>query len=436
MTLSDFIIPISISFFIGMLMGIFLSARKNKQKLSANESLLIRSTTEIELIKKQLELVVNQTKNLLQEKEIIQIQLAKKEADFDYVLEKNKIQKSEVERLNETFQLQFNQLANTILEEKSTRFTQLNKENLQHILIPLQEKIHHFEQRIENSHKESIDYHAALRQQILGLTTLHNQMSQETLNLTKALKGDAKTQGNWGELVLERVLEKSGLTKGREYDTQIKQTDENGNSFYPDVVIHLPDGKKMIIDAKVSLTAYDRLVNEEDENLKREHLKNHILSIKNHVDQLSAKNYADLYQTKSLNFVLLFIPIESAFALALQNNPELYSIAFDKNIVIVTPTTLLVTLKTIDSMWTNQKQQDNAYEIAKQAGALYDKFQGFVYDLEIIGKKINDTQSAYDGAMNKLTTGNGNIINRVEKLKQMGVKTKKSLPENLLNNEI
>jgi DNA recombination protein RmuC len=297
----------------------------------------------------------------------------------------------------------------------------------------LQDKIHLFEKKIEDTHKESIDYHAALRQQILGLREMNIQMSKETINLTKALKGDSKMQGNWGELVLERVLEKSGLEKGREYEVQQSFTTAEGNRVFPDVVINLPDGKKMIVDSKVSLTAYERHINEEDEDLKIGHLKEHVNSIKRHVDQLGNKNYQDLYQIESPDFVLLFIPIEPAFAMALNEDNALYNKAFEKNIVIVTPATLLATLRTIDSMWANQKQQENAFEIARQAGALYDKFEGFVADLIKIGKKIDETKTEYSGAMSKLVDGKGNLIISVEKLKKMGAKAKKSLPEKILS---
>jgi DNA recombination protein RmuC len=303
---------------------------------------------------------------------------------------------------------------------------------MKNILSPLQEKIQLFEKKVDDTHKESIDYHAALRQQIIGLSEMNAQMSKETLNLTKALKGDSKMQGNWGELVLERVLEKSGLEKDREYYVQQSHTAVDGNRVFPDVVINLPDGKKMIVDSKVSLTAYEKYINEEDDSLKIGYLKEHVSSIKRHVEQLGEKNYHDLYEIESPDFVLLFIPIEPAFAMALNEDTTLYNKAFEKNIVIVTPSTLLATLRTIDSMWANQKQQENAMEIARQAGALYDKFQGFVEDLIKIGKKIDESKIEYGAAMNKLVEGKGNLITSVEKLKKMGAKAKKALPESIL----
>ena len=342
-------------------------------------------------------------------------------------------QKEEIVKIQEEAKLQFENLANKILEEKTLKFTEQNQQNLKNILNPLQEKITDFEKKVENTHKESIDYHAALRQQILGLKEMNLQMSKETLNLTKALKGDSKIQGNWGELVLERVLEKSGLEKGREYEIQKSFTTEEGNRVQPDVIINLPDGKKMIVDSKVSLTAYEKYINEEDDEQKNSFLKEHVNSLKRHVEQLGSKNYQHLYQMESPDFVLLFIPIEPAFAIALNEDTQLYNKAFEKNIVIVTPSTLLATLRTIDSMWTNQKQQENAYEIARQAGALYDKFDGFVTDLVKIGKKMDEAKTEYEGAMNKLVDGKGNLITSVQKLKIMGAKAKKSLPDAILN---
>jgi DNA recombination protein RmuC len=421
-----------IALFLGIYFGkVFFSADSKSEKASLGEKIngLLQ---QIEHFKNQLSQTIQERENIRTEKEALAIQLSKKEVDFENLWERNKEQRDEVEKLQEKFTKEFENLANKILEEKTNKFTEQNKENLKNILTPLQDKIQLFEKKVEDTHKESIDYHAALRQQILGLREMNEQMSKETLNLTKALKGDSKMQGNWGELILERVLEKSGLEKGREYEVQQSFTTEDGNRVFPDVIINLPDGKKMVVDSKVTLTAYERYVNDEDEIQKVQHLREHVISIRRHVDQLSEKNYHDLYQMESPDFVLLFIPIESAFALALNEDTLLYNKAFEKNIVIVTPSTLLATLRTIDSMWTNQKQQENALEIARQAGALYDKFEGFVSDLVKIGKKMDEAKIEYQGAMNKLVDGKGNLVNSVEKLKKMGAKAKKALPENIL----
>ena len=323
-------------------------------------------------------------------------------------------------------------MAQKILEAKSEKFTKQNQENLNLVLKPLQEKIEQFEKRVESTHKDNIDYHASLRQQIIGLTQLNEQMSREATNLTKALKGDSKLQGNWGELVLERVLEKSGLEKDREYYVQQSFTNEHGQRLLPDVVLHLPEGKKMIIDSKVSLTAYERFVNAEDEVEQLKQLKEHVGSLKKHVDQLSAKNYHDLYDIESPDFVLLFVPIEPAFAVALNQDNSLYTAAFEKNIVIVTPTTLLATLRTIDSMWSNEKQQQNALEIATHAGRLYDAFVRLSEDLLKVGEQMDRAKGTYADAMNKLTDGKGNLVGRVERLKKLGAKASKQQNDKLL----
>ena len=389
------------------------------QKIAEQQELNERQNSEIKDLQKDKNQLIG-----------LKSQLAAQNESLQQLLDS---QKEEIVKIQEEAKLQFENLANKILEEKTLKFTEQNQQNLKNILNPLQEKITDFEKKVENTHKESIDYHAALRQQILGLKEMNLQMSKETLNLTKALKGDSKIQGNWGELVLERVLEKSGLEKGREYEIQKSFTTEEGNRVQPDVIINLPDGKKMIVDSKVSLTAYEKYINEEDDEQKSSFLKEHVNSLKRHVEQLGSKNYQHLYQMESPDFVLLFIPIEPAFAIALNEDTQLYNKAFERNIVIVTPSTLLATLRTIDSMWTNQKQQENAYEIARQAGALYDKFDGFVTDLVKIGKKMDEAKTEYEGAMNKLVDGKGNLITSVQKLKIMGAKAKKSLPDAIIN---
>ncbi|OCB77881.1 DNA recombination protein RmuC [Flavobacterium crassostreae] len=441
--LSSFLILFSIALAIGIFIGkLLFSAHFQTTKISLEQKSLAL-TLQLDQLKehwkhekialeKKIATALLEKETLRDQKDSLAIQLSKKEADFENLWERNKEQRNEVENLQQKFTKEFENLANKILEEKSSKFTAQNKENMQNILYPLQDKIQLFEKKVADTHKESIDYHAALRQQIIGLRDMNIQMSKETVNLTKALKGDSKTQGNWGELVLERVLEKSGLEKGREYQIQQNFTNAEGHKVIPDVVINLPDGKKMIVDSKVSLTAYEKYCNEEQEEAKAVYLKEHLLSIKRHVEQLGAKNYSEVYPIESPDFVLLFIPIEPAFALALNQDIGLYNKAFEKNIIIVTPATLLATLRTIDSMWANQKQQENAFEIARQAGALYDKFEGFVTDLIKIGKKIDESKTEYHAAMNKLTQGKGNLIVSVEKLKKMGAKAKKALPETIV----
>jgi DNA recombination protein RmuC len=387
-------------------------------------------------VEKRLEKRDQDLHELRIEKDHLSILLAEKRTAFAKAEEKHKEAQGEIEKLNEKFTKEFENLANRILEEKSSKFTDQNKINIEQILSPLQEKILLFEKRVEDTHKDTIVSQSALRQQIIGLKELNEQMSKETSNLTKALKGDSKMRGNWGELVLERVLEKSGLSKDSEYSVQQSFKNDDGKTFFPDVVIHLPGDKKMIIDSKVSLNAYERYVNEDDEELQQRHLRDHVTSLKKHVNDLSAKNYHDLYGTESPDFVLLFVPIEPAFAMALNYDGGLYSEAFDKNIVIVTPTTLLATLRTIDSMWKTEKQQRNALDIANAAGALYDKFVGLSEDLIKLGSQLDTVKKSYSSSMNKLTEGSGNLIGRVERLKHLGAKANKSLNEKLVQRAV
>ncbi|MBC9796699.1 DNA recombination protein RmuC [Sinomicrobium weinanense] len=418
----------AVSVIAGVFAGIYIQGLKSKNQQSTWTERENQLQSTANGLREDIEKLHSEKGDLRREKENIGLQLARKETELDNLREKNREQKEEVEKLQEKFTREFENLANKILDEKSNKFTQQNRENIKNILTPLQEKIQLFEKKVEESQKENISIHSALKEQLLNLQNQNLKITREAENLTRALKGDSKMQGNWGELVLERVLEKSGLEKGREYDIQQSFTLEDGSRVLPDVIIHLPDGKKMVIDSKVSLTAYERYVNAEEDQ-KELFLKEHVNSIKRHIEQLSGKKYEDLYEMESPDFVLMFIPIEPAFAIAVHEDNSLYNKAFDKNIVIVTPSTLLATLRTIDTMWNNEKQQRNAIEIARQAGALYDKFEGLVTDLTKVGKKMDEAKTEYKGAMNKLFEGRGNIIISIEKLKKMGAKAKKSLPE-------
>lgn len=418
-----------------LLVGYFLGNYIQNLKTKSSQSTLLEREQQLRNnlieMEKRLALGIDETRDLRSQKERMGIQISRYEADMENLRQKNTEQKAEVDKLQEKFTKEFENLANKILDVKSEKFTKQNKENIENILNPLKEKIKTFEDKVEKSQKENISIHSSLKEQLLNLQSQNLKITQEAENLTKALKGDSKMQGNWGELVLERVLEKSGLEKDREYSVQQSFTREDGSRVLPDVIINLPDGKKMIVDAKVSLTAYERYINAEEE-LREKYLKEHIGSIKTHVDQLSSKKYEDLYEMESPDFVLMFIPIEPAFAIAINNDNSIYNKAFEQNIVIVTPSTLLATLRTIDSMWNNEKQQRNAIEIARQAGALYDKFEGFITDLTKVGKKMDEAKTEYKGAMNKLVEGRGNIIISIEKLKKMGAKAKKSLPDKYL----
>ncbi|AOW19858.1 DNA recombination protein RmuC [Urechidicola croceus] len=415
--------------------GGFIGRLITKLKFEKENSALSERSKNLQSEKEEKERLISKFQediNLLnKDKENLTIDLTRKISEIENLQKNNAERDQKLKEEQSQLRKDFELMANSILERNSQKITEQNKENLKTILNPLQDKIQTFEKRIDITHKESIDYHAALRQQIIGLKELNVQMGKDAVNLTKALKGDSKTQGNWGELVLERVLEKSGLEKGREYEMEksFNVEGENQQRLRPDVIIHLPDNKKMIVDSKVSLTAYEQYVNADDEIEKDRFLKEHILSLNRHVSQLSEKKYEDLYQIESPDFVLLFVPIEPAFAIAINNDNQLYNKAFEKNIVIVTPSTLLATLRTIDTMWNNEKQQRNAIEIARQAGALYDKFEGLINDLTKVGKKMDEAKTEYKGAMNKLVEGRGNLITSVEKIKKLGAKAKKSLPE-------
>lgn len=447
------ILAILISASIGGYLGVIFSRLKSKSEKSTLEERNInlnaqllehKQTAEAELQKQELQFnqqfselkatlskIEVEREDMRREKDFLQTELTRKSSEYNNLKQQSQSREQEIELRQEQLRKDFELLATKILDEKSEKFTLQNKENIKNILNPLHERIQVFEKKVDDTQKESISMHSALKEQLLGLKDLNVQMTKEATNLTRALKGDSKMQGNWGELVLERVLEKSGLEKDREYFVQQSFTLDDGSRVLPDVVLHLPDGKRMVIDSKVSLTDYERFVNADDEH-RAPFLKAHINSIKRHVEQLSAKNYQDLYAIESPDFVLLFIPIEPAFAIAINEDNALYNKAFESNIVIVTPSTLLATLRTIDTMWNNEKQQQNAVEIARQAGALYDKFDGLVKDLTGVGKKIDDAKKDYSAAMNKLVDGRGNLITSVEKLKKMGAKAKKALPEKLL----
>ena len=373
-----------------------------------------------------------QMEAIREEKEGLRRELIKREAELEHSAEKLNEQQGELEKLQEKFTKDFEILANKILEEKSSKFTEKNRENMEQILNPLQQKIQSFEKKVEDTHKESLERQSALRQQILGLRELNEQMSKDAVNLTKALKGDSKKQGDWGELQLETILEKAGLQKDIHFTTQDAYRDEHARLKKPDLIINLPDSKHLIIDSKVSLTGYERFFNAENEVEEKLRLKEHVQSIQKHIRELGSKNYADLYGINSPDYVLMFIPIEPALMIALQNESNLYLEALDKNVVMVSTSTLMATLSTVASIWKQEDQKRNVIEIARQAGALYDKFEGLAQDLIRIGKQINASQESYQAAMNKLTEGKGNLISRVENLKTLGAKTMKSIPANLL----
>lgn len=376
----------------------------------------------------------------------LEVQLRRKEEEASGLREKNaeliSSAESEKKHVDEKLALllqaeknltgQFENLANRIFEEKSTKFVKQNEENLDLILKPLRVGLQEFKTRVEETYDKESKQRFSLQVEIEKLLILNSKISEDAINLTNALKGQSKTQGAWGELILERVLEGSGLQKGREYDVQVSLDRNDGGRSQPDVLVRLPEGKHVIVDSKVSLTAYEAYSSAEDEESRDRELKRHIESVRRHVTSLSEKNYQMLYGIQSLDFVLMFMPIEPAFMLAVQADRDLFSEAFRKNIMIVSPSTLLVSLKTIASIWRYEYQNKNAQELARQCGALYEKFVGFVSDLEEIGKKIDATRKSYDEAFGKLKTGKGNLIRQVERIRLLGVKPTKVLPLTLI----
>ena len=344
-------------------------------------------------------------------------------------------QKAEIRNNQEKFNKDFELIASRILDEKTKKFTEENRTNLDIILNPFKENIKAFEEKVEKVYKAESDERNVLKGHINQLIEQSNLMNLETQNLTKALKGDNKKQGNWGEMILERVLERSGLVKDQEYRIQASHQSSEGGRFQPDVVIDLPDDKHLIIDAKVSLIAYERLVNSETDIDRDLFTKQHIASIRNHIQELSSKNYSELYKINSPDFVMLFVPIESSFGIAVQKDAELFNFAWDKRVVIVSPSTLLATLRTIASMWKQERQNRNVMEIARLSGEMYDKFIGFVGDMEGIGKNLKQSQDAYDKALNKLSSGRGNLSITAEKIKKLGAKTGKQLDQKFINED-
>ena len=363
----------------------------------------------------------------------LRTELGAKNEEIKHLKEKleelNSSKKEDETRLKETFK----NLANQILENNSEKFKKQNKEQIGDLLSPLGKELEQFKNKVEQTNKEHIQRNSVLTEKIRSLESLNLKLSQDAINLTNALKGDSKTQGDWGEIQLEVLLEKSGLMDGVHFSTQGGYKDEEGKTKKPDFIVHLPENKHLIIDSKVSLTAYEAYYNADDEAHKEIALKKHIDSIRNHFNELSGKNYPSLYGINAPDHVLMFVPIEPALMLALHQDQRIYLDALDKNIVLLSTSTLLATLSTIASIWKQEDQKRNVLEIAKEGGLLYDKFEGFISDLLTVGNSLKNSQESYEKAMNKLVEGRGNIIKKVENLKSLGAKTKKSLPQKIVD---
>ncbi len=426
-----YILPI-LTLILGLIIA-YLYAKNIYQKenygLQERNNLSVRQLSDKEAQLHQIKLEIE---NIRKEKENLVIAHTQKVTEFQNLEIKLAENKTEVENLQEKFTKEFENLANKILDEKSAKFTNQNKENIQTILNPLKEKIDGFEKKVAESQKESVGMHSALKEQLNGLKELNLQMSKEALNLTKALKGDSKVQGDWGETQLEMLLEKANLNKGIHYETQGGYRDEEGKLKKPDFIINLPDDRHLIIDAKVSLTNYESYTSTDHENEKEAHLKKHVESIRKHIKGLSEKKYEALYEINTPDYVLMFVPIEPALMVALNKSNDLYLEALDKNVVLVSTSTLLATLSTVSSMWRQENQKRNVLAIAEQAGRLYDQFVNLTDDLIKVGNQLKTVQGSYDTSMKKLT-GKGNLITKVERIKVLGAKTSKNLNKNLLD---
>jgi len=342
-------------------------------------------------------------------------------------------QKQELEELQKKFTTEFENIATKILKENTKEFTTSNQKNMSDIMGPIKEKLLSFEKKVEETYDRELRDKISLKEEVKKLYDLNSKISDEANNLTKALKGDVKKQGNWGEVVLERILERSGLTKGEEYDREVVMQNSEGQTIRPDVIIRLPEEKHVIVDSKVSLIAYERFVNANGEADAEKFQKEHIISMKAHVKELAEKHYQSSDALNSPDFVLMFMPIESSFAMAVQYDQELFGYAWDNKIVIVSPSTLLATLRTIASIWKQEHQNRNVLEIAKQGGLLYDKFVGFVEDMIKLGKQMDTSKNSYQDAMKKLYDGSGNLVRRAENIRELGAKVKKKLPQTLID---
>ncbi|MEH6811997.1 MAG: DNA recombination protein RmuC [Motiliproteus sp.] len=392
----------------------------------ARERLISMDRVEEELFQREEELQQQQQHNSRLQAELA---AADTRLQMDQQQQQEKLQ--QLDQARENMQLEFRQLAQGIFEDNSQRFGTQQQEKLQHLLQPLRHQISEFRHRVDDVYDKEAKDRRGLHEQIEHLKQLNLKMSQDALNLTNALKSEAKTQGNWGELVLERVLEESGLRPGYEYQVQFSSQTTDGRRFQPDVIIHLPEDKDIVVDAKVSLVAYERYCSADTDVERKSALSEHLNSLRRHIKDLSHKGYEDLPELKTLDFVLLFVPIEGAFMTAIEADTELFSMAFERNILLVSPSTLLVTLRTINNIWRYEKQNQNAQEIARRGGELHDKFVGFVESLEDVGRHLQLAQGVYETAHKRLVSGKGNLVNRVSELKNLGVRGKKKLPKGL-----
>lgn len=426
------ILIITLAVSVGCLLG-YLAARLTTvhqlSSMALQKNIAENRNAEQVQYRQQLESTIREKEKAIH---LLIADLSRSDSAVEHLTQKIAMQQSEAEAAQQRLTVAFRNLANEILEEKSARFTEQNKSNLHDLLLPLGEKIRNFEKKVEETYDRELREKVSLKTEIRGLFELNRQLSEEAGNLAKALKGDQKLKGNWGELILERILEQSGLDKGRDYTMQHATKNADGRAIQPDAVIFLPDGRHLIIDAKVSLTAYEQAMHATDEAARSHYVRQHVLSVKNHIRLLSEKNYHTAEGLQVPDFVFLFLWSEAAFSAAVQADAAIFQYAWERNIAIVSPTTVWANLKTVAGMWKQAYQNRNAEEIARQGAALYEKLVGFVEDMLMTGKKLEEARKYHDDAVHKLHSGSGNLIRRAEKMKTLGLKPAKNLPAQMI----
>ena len=419
-TLTIFIPLLSLLVAASLLLGYKILRNQSLASGQAGTDLISQLNSQISSLQKEREDLANRLTDSKVEQERLRV-------EAENLKEKLTSQKQEIEQLYVQMRDKFDVLANQILEQKSQQFSTTGKQTIEAVLTPVRESLKNFQEQLRAQHLEGTSQNSMLAERIKQLTELNNQLSNEAANLTKALSSNVKQQGNWGETILDKMLENSGLIKGQHYETQYNIKDSSGSNFFVDVLINLPDNKHIIVDSKVSITAYNEFVSSENSEQQKLALKNIMVSIKSHIDGLSGKNYPSLIGNSSLDFTIMFVPLEGVYTLALTNDNDLWHYAYKKNILLLSPGNLIITLKVIESVWRQHKQNQNALEIARQGGNLYDKVATFIETFEKVGTQIETLQKSYDTASKQLSTGKGNILKRAEDLRQLGVPTNKQI---------
>lgn len=421
----------------GVFFGFFFAKRKDNsqqilQELEEHKAKLLSETEKNEELKQSNKETAVSMERLRDEKEKALILVSRLEAEKSNVEKQIREQRDDIQTMQEKFTKDFKLIANQIFEEKTESFSKKSKESISQLLSPLKERLVSFEKKVDETHKDNLKETSGLKAELKTLREMSSKMTEEAENLTKALRNDTKVQGNWGEMILENILERSGLRKDEEYFLQKNFSTDEGRRFQPDVMIKLPDDKWVIVDSKVSLKAYEDYIHEDEPKTKKRHLKNHLISLKNHIKALYEKKYQEVASGKNLDFILMFVPIEPAYLMALQADQNLFNEAYDRGIVMVSPTTLIASLKIISTTWKHEHQNRNALEIADRGKLLLEKFVGFAEDFEKIGVQIDRTSATYTDAMKKLRDGRGSLVSQAKQLEQLGIRTTKKLSSNLI----